>query len=471
MTDAVTILTRKTGQGMAYDIDSLEVMGELSLAQKLTIINVRNRLNGKIEDHFEALQEEINDERTAVAEIASEIVAEYVSDAISEAIGPKSILPDKEKLSARALRNLEQSMRRPLTRSGIDAAVARMQGKSYVPLSRRVYHTQALVKGQVNRMINYHLAKGSSGRELAHDIRQYVRPSVPGGLNYASLSLGRTELNNAFHAVSVDQAKKNPYVTGLTWHTSGSHPRPDRCDDYDQQFFKPHEVPDKPHPNCFCYVTAETISSAQFFGRKDEIEKAAEEQIYPTLSKDQFSDPDTPRTRAVSAEEFQRLASEGRSRLASFRSHASPPAGLDRNWDSIKSDAYKSVQSEWGGVTVNAHTGKAIDGTPNAYALTVRPPGVYSVTVPTGADRATFDAAMDESRTRFSQVLSNEHYHLGVFRDDAIDRIDIDPVLVLDDHHDVETIGAYAHSVGGAYNFSDGLGYWPPHVKESADAG
>ncbi len=89
LTDATTILVRKTGEGMAYDIDTLEKLGELSLVQKLTIINVRNSINGKIEDHFEALQDEIDGERTAVAEVASEIVAEYVADAITESIGPK----------------------------------------------------------------------------------------------------------------------------------------------------------------------------------------------------------------------------------------------------------------------------------------------------------------------------------------------------------------------------------------------
>lgn len=278
LTNAVTVLTRKTGTSMASDIDTLERLGELSAAQKLS---VRNSLNGKLEDHFEALQEEIEDDRIPVAEVASEISAGYVSDSISEAIGPKSRLPEKERLTTRAIRNIEQSM---ITsqRGSIDAAVARMQGRSYVPLSRKVYKTRTLVKGQVSRMINYHLAKGSSGHELARDIRQFVRPSVPGGLNYASLRLGRTELNNAFHAVSIDQAKKNPYVTGMTWHTSGGHPRPDRCDDYDQQTFKLHEVPDKPHPNCFCYVTPETISDKQFLDhyRKGDFTEASADDAH-----------------------------------------------------------------------------------------------------------------------------------------------------------------------------------------------
>jgi hypothetical protein len=464
------ILTRTLSENIAYDIDTMEKLGPLSLEQKGLIINLRNRMNGAIEDHYAALEDEISEAQVQAAELAGEIVTEYVVDQITEAIGPKAFaLPPDQRLTAKQIRLLTQSGIEHPTQRGIQNAMARMQGRSYRPLSRKVYHTAALSKGQLNRMINYHLARESSGRELAHDVRQFVRPDVSGGIRSASLRLGRTELNNAFHAVSVDQARKNPYVTGMRWHTSGSHPRPDHCDDYAGQVFELHEVPNKPHPNCFCYVTPETITSSQFFGRKDEIEQQVaglEEKTYPPLSKSEFSDPTTPRTRAVSAKEFQRIAAEGERRLATFHDHASPPVGLDRNWDSIKKDAYKSVQSEWGGVTVNAHTGKAIEGAPNAYALTVRPPGVHSVTVPKGADRATFDAAMDKSRIRFSQVLSNENYHLGVFRDDAIDRIDIDPVVVVTDHHDVETIGAYTHAKGGAYNFADGLGYWPPHVEE-----
>jgi hypothetical protein len=469
LTDAVVILTRKTGEGMAYEIDTIEKLGALSTVQKYTIVNTRSAIMGKIEDHFDLVEAEIEDAKPPMGELAAEIVTEYAVDAISEAVGPKSLLPAGKRLSAQTLGKIEQQMisgGRPLA---IDAAMARIQGKSYRPLSTRVYRTQQLVKGQVNRMINQHLARGSSGRELARDIRQFVKPSAPGGLRGASLRLGRTELNNAFHAVSIDQAQKNPYVTGMVWHLSGSHPRPDACNDYEEQFFRPYEVPNKPHPNCFCYVTPETISSQGIRDQHLSGELISSDKVYEPLTRDQLSDPDTPRTRAVSTAEFNRLAAAGEKRLATFSAHASPPVGLDRHWNAVKEEAWTGVQKEWGGVTIDAHTGKNVTGEPNRYALTVRPPGVHSVTVPVGADRATFDTAMEDARRRFDPMLRNENYHLGVFRDDAISRIDIDPVLVLDKHADVESIGAYTHAEGGAYNFADGLGYWPPHVDKGLD--
>ena len=48
-----------------------------------------------------------------------------------------------------------------------------------------------------------------------------------------------------------------------------------------------------------------------------------------------------------------------------------------------------------------------------------------------------------------------------------ISRIDIDPVAIVDSVDQVERVGAYTRAIGGAYRFSDGNGYWPPHVPDS----
>jgi hypothetical protein len=178
-----------------------------------------------------------------------------------------------------------------------------------------------------------------------------------------------------------------------------------------------------------------------------------------------LSNPDTPRTRGVSREEFTALANEGHARLGEFRRNGGPPDGLDRNMRAVKDHAYEQVQGEWGGGTYDAHTGKPLAGDADKYALTVKPPGVDSVSVPIGASKAEFDGAMDSARQRFDGQLQGQNAHLGVFRDEDVKRIDIDPVLVVDNHHDVETIGSATHAVGGAFRFSDGNGYWPPYVE------
>lgn len=149
-----------------------------------------------------------------------------------------------------------------------------------------------------------------------------------------------------------------------------------------------------------------------------------------------------------------------------MKANASPIKGLDDNWASIKASAYGEVKKSWGGATIDSHTGKALPDGADQYALTVKGKGHETVSVPENATRAQFDAAMDKAKETFRPILEREGHHLGVFHDDVHKRIDIDPVIVTPNRADVDTIGAASHSIGGAYNFKDGNGYWPPHVSE-----
>ena len=144
---------------------------------------------------------------------------------------------------------------------------------SQVPLSERVYRSQRLVSGQVDRLINSHIARGSSARELAKDVRQFIRPDTPGGVKYAAQRLGRTELNNSFHGTQVLGATRNPMITAMKWNLSGSHPKPDECNDYadggdlGDGLWSPGQVPAKPHPNCLCYCTSQVPSRDEFIAQ------------------------------------------------------------------------------------------------------------------------------------------------------------------------------------------------------------
>jgi len=146
--------------------------------------------------------------------------------------------------------------------------------------------------------------------------------------------------------------------------------------------------------------------------------------------------------------------------------NSSPTTGLDSKLAKLKEETYAEVQSEWGGATIDSHTGEPLPQGANKFAITVKDPGNDTVSIPIGATREQFDAAMDQAIEAFRPVLEREGHHLGVFRDDDVGRIDFDPVVVLDNRADVDTIGAASRSIGGAYNFSDGNGYWPPHVVD-----
>jgi len=134
-------------------------------------------------------------------------------------------------------------------------------------LSSRVYRQRALDDGRVVQIIRQGLISGLSAKELADEVYKYVSPKAPGGASYAAMRLARTEINNAFHERQVEGAKR-PGVKAVKWNLSGSHKVPDLCNVYARHGgngeWPPSDVPDKPHPNCFCYLTYVMMSPAQF---------------------------------------------------------------------------------------------------------------------------------------------------------------------------------------------------------------
>jgi hypothetical protein len=141
-----------------------------------------------------------------------------------------------------------------------------------VNLSPSVYRNEALSRGTIDRIVNNGIALGQSAREIADAVVGYINPSTPGGAKYAAQRLGRTELNNAFRTTSAMTYAESPYVTGVQWTLSGSHPGDDDCDalaEIDEYglgdgVFPSDEVPDSPHPNCFCYLVPITPTQEEF---------------------------------------------------------------------------------------------------------------------------------------------------------------------------------------------------------------
>lgn len=134
-------------------------------------------------------------------------------------------------------------------------------------LSRLVYNQRALHEGRIEDLIRQGLIANLSAKELATTVRKYVSPTTPGGASYAAMRLARTEINNAFHERQLAGAKR-PGVRAAKWNLSGSHRVPDLCNKYalhgGNGEWPPGEIPDKPHPQCFCYLTYVTLSPQQF---------------------------------------------------------------------------------------------------------------------------------------------------------------------------------------------------------------
>lgn len=107
------------------------------------------------------------------------------------------------------------------------------------------------------------LLLGMSAKEIAGLVGGLYDPLVPGGQSYAAMRLARTEINNAHHDTTIRTADEMPWTMGYKWNLSGSHPRPDICNEYAEAdhdnmgpgVFKKGNTPSKPHPHCLCYLT------------------------------------------------------------------------------------------------------------------------------------------------------------------------------------------------------------------------
>lgn len=197
---------------------------------------------------------------------------------VGEAIGDR--LQDAEKAAERAARALDTYLadvagRRAaetLTRAFETQVMRGLQvDASRVPhaLSDRVYRNAALSSGRIELIIRGGIIRGMSAREIAGQVRPLIDPRVRGGVSYAAMRLGRTELSRAFHEQQKLQAERE-WVRGVRWNLSRSHPRKDDCDSLvgrdsgmGRGVWDKREVPDKPHPQCLCYLTYEMMSPEQ----------------------------------------------------------------------------------------------------------------------------------------------------------------------------------------------------------------
>lgn len=162
----------------------------------------------------------------------------------------------------------------------------------------------------------------------------------------------------------------------------------------------------------------------------------------------------------VSSDKFQEMAAQGKDQLAAIQADKRPDAGdVTINTDA----AYAAVQESWGGATIDPTTGEAKDF-PSGFAVTIREPGQEQISIPEKATADEFAKAVDTAKTQYADQLQGKDTYFGVFHDDDKQTIDIDPVAVVSTKNEAETIGAYTHAVGGAYDFSTGNGVFPPHI-------
>lgn len=149
---------------------------------------------------------------------------------------------------------------------GVNNAIRQYLGASE-PLSRRVYKSRSLSNGYVERIIRSQLAVGGSARDIAQRVRSHINPATPGGVSYAAMRLGRTELNNAFHATSIALMGDRPWIDEAVWNLSKRHDEKTgcKCEEYARlKYFPIDRIPRKPHPQCRCFTTPKLIDMQTF---------------------------------------------------------------------------------------------------------------------------------------------------------------------------------------------------------------
>lgn len=196
------------------------------------------------------------------------VISKGQSDA-AEAAAKAALAKDAKVLDAlfpdAASRKAWEASFQQSARHGIQAMITRVLHTN-LPLSKQVYKTYALESGRIDRKINSALARGASAQELAKLVRNDIKPSVAGGVSYAALRLGRTEINNAFHAMSIEAAQDFPWTESVEWNLSKVHePQGCVCERYAlQREFPVDNVPAKPHPQCMCFVVPKTMDWNSF---------------------------------------------------------------------------------------------------------------------------------------------------------------------------------------------------------------
>lgn len=181
--------------------------------------------------------------------------------------GAQQSVNSLHKIAVAAGVNVPRSSYEARARAVVRAAIVR-ETLSKQELSKAVYGHRALTMGWVESTLRAGIGSGKTAREIALTVQRFISPSTPGGAAYAAKRLARTELANAYHAGTRAGYQDNPFVEGVDWRLSGSHPRTDICDTYAGNGpYDTNKVPNKPHPQCLCILVPAVVEEEEFIRR------------------------------------------------------------------------------------------------------------------------------------------------------------------------------------------------------------
>lgn len=150
-------------------------------------------------------------------------------------------------------------------------------------LSDRIWRAGVDTRTRIDAILAEGIRSGESAISLSKKLERFLLPGraalrtqKPYGTDasYRGMVLGRTEITRAHGQTTLIAARLNPYVTGLDWALSASHPKMDICDSLATigmgggRIKEPYGLYDAinfpPHPQCLCSIySAVTSTPAQ----------------------------------------------------------------------------------------------------------------------------------------------------------------------------------------------------------------
>lgn len=136
-------------------------------------------------------------------------------------------------------------------------------------LSDRVWNAAGSTRQRLDAYLEQAIREGRGALQMSRELEQFLIPgrglrtSKPYGANasFDGMRLARTEISRAAQEAQRMAAAMNPFVSGLKWNLSASHPRIDICDDLARGgpagdgVYSVEAYPSRPHPQCLCYGT------------------------------------------------------------------------------------------------------------------------------------------------------------------------------------------------------------------------
>lgn len=146
-------------------------------------------------------------------------------------------------------------------------------------LSERGWNTAQEVRIAIDALLDQQIPLGTSAVNIADMLERYLYPEAarirtrtPYGYDgsYWARRLARTEISAAAGRSTYNASLLNPFVDGMDWRLSGSHPKPDICDDYAAGSpYRLEDVPGYPaHPHDLCTLVPRVSSNRAEINRQ-----------------------------------------------------------------------------------------------------------------------------------------------------------------------------------------------------------